>query len=214
MRTQTRHSLRLTLLAILALAPFAVVSPAQAGDEDAAPDFVPGRALVRFRRGASPASEAAALQAHGARVEEVLPELGIVVLALPPQASPRAFAHAFAGLPSVEFAEPDWLYAAEDVTPNDDSYGKQWHLPKIACPQAAASTTGDASVVIAILDTGVDGAHADLASKMVAGWNFYDGNSDTADVHGHGTAVAGSAAAATDNAMGVAGVAWNCKLMP
>jgi subtilisin family serine protease len=73
---------------------------------------------------------------------------------------------------------------------------------------------GSSAVVIGIIDSGVDSAHPDLAGKLVAGWNFYDNNSNTSDVYGHGTAVAGTAAAAANNNIGVAGVAWGCKIMP
>jgi len=69
-------------------------------------------------------------------------------------------------------------------------------------------------VTIAILDTGVDGTHEDLISQMVPGWNIYNNNSDTHDVHGHGTAVAGTAAASGNNGVGVASVCWGCRIMP
>ena len=68
--------------------------------------------------------------------------------------------------------------------------------------------------MIAILDSGVDGTHPDLASKMVAGWNVYNHNSDASDISGHGTKVAGTASAASNNSNGVASVAWGCKIMP
>ena len=67
---------------------------------------------------------------------------------------------------------------------------------------------------MAIVDTGVDSTHEDLAGKMVAGWNVYDNNSNTSDVFGHGTKVAGTAAASSNNFIGVAAVAWQCKIMP
>jgi thermitase len=84
-------------------------------------------------------------------------------------------------------------------TTNDPSLASQWHLTKIGV-QAAWDTSTGSEVIIAILDTGVDGSHPDLAAQMIPGWNVYDNNSDTSDVHGHGTAVAGTAAAAGNNA--------------
>ena len=69
--------------------------------------------------------------------------------------------------------------------------------PDLRPPRPGPARREAASVVIAIIDTGVDGTHPDLASKMVAGWNIYGKNSDTSDVYGHGTEVAGTAAAAT-----------------
>jgi subtilisin family serine protease len=101
------------------------------------------------------------------------------------------------------------------MTPNDPWYTNwEGHLRRIQAPSAWSTTTGSNSIVIAILDTGVDGTHEDLSSKMVAGWNTYNNNSDSRDIGGHGTAVAGTAAAASNNTMGVASVCWGCKIMP
>lgn len=69
-------------------------------------------------------------------------------------------------------------------------------------------------MTIAILDSGVDPAHPDLADRLVPGYNFWENNTDTNDVYGHGTKVAGAAAAAGNNALGVAGVAWDAQIMP
>jgi subtilisin family serine protease len=75
-------------------------------------------------------------------------------------------------------------------------------------------STGSPNIIIAILDTGVDGTHPDLSANMVPGWNIFDNTADTSDVKGHGTMVAGTAAAASNNSTGVAAVAWNCRIMP
>lgn len=87
-------------------------------------------------------------------------------------------------------------------------------MPKISGPGAWDISQGLSSVIIAILDSGVDCAHPDLGAKCTAGWNFYNNNSDTSDVYGHGTKVAGSATALSNNATGVASVAWQNLLMP
>ncbi|PWK13437.1 S8 family peptidase [Tumebacillus permanentifrigoris] len=113
----------------------------------------------------------------------------------------------------VEAVEADAYYTI-DQTPNDPSYGSQWHLPKIQAPQAWDITTGSTSRTVAIIDTGVDLNHLDLASKIVAGYDFVNNDTVAQDDHGHGTHCAGIAAALSNNATNTAGVDWNAKVMP
>jgi thermitase len=116
--------------------------------------------------------------------------------------------------PDVELAQPDYVRTI-DATPNDPSYGSQWHLPNVQAPQAWDITKGSTSRTIAIVDTGVDLNHADLqGGKLVAGYDFVNGDSVPQDDHGHGTHCAGIAAANTNNATNVAGLDWNAKIMP
>lgn len=116
-----------------------------------------------------------------------------------------------------EYAVPNWVcYPLE--TPNDPQYGSQWHHPQINSPEAWDITTGDASVILAFTDTGIYKGHSDLAGKIVNGYDAYnniseDDGGSVDDIHGHGTHVAGCAAAITDNANGVAGVNWNAQIM-
>jgi thermitase len=112
----------------------------------------------------------------------------------------------------VRFAELDCI-AKPALTPNDPYFSIAWHLSKIGAPGAWDLSIGT-GVTVAILDTGVDSAHADLSARMAPGWNFYDNNADTSDVHGHGTGVAGAAAATLNNGAGVASVAGGANIMP
>jgi len=95
----------------------------------------------------------------------------------------------------------------------DPAFGNSWALPKIQALTAWDIATGD-GVTIAILDSGVDSTHPDLAANMLPGWNAYDNNTDTSDVYGHGTKVAGTAAAVANNGAGSSGVAWNARILP
>jgi len=179
-----------------------------------APTRVPGRLLVKFRAGTSPDSARGVLAAFRVREDREIPQTGVKVLSLPPNASETALESAFRGRSEVEFAEVDRILPPDSVTPNDPLYSGQWHLPRVAAPDAWSVTAGTSGITIAILDTGVDGSHPDLVSKMVPGWNIYDNNSDTRDVYGHGTKVAGTAAAFGNNGTGVASLAWYCLIMP
>src|SRR5439155_17052846 len=93
-------------------------------------------------------------------------------------------------------------------TPNDPAYSQQqWSLPKIAWDQAYGIVPILGSATIAVLDTGIATSHPDLAAVMSGGISETGGNSTT-DPNGHGTALAGIAAAAVNNATGIAGVAY------
>ena len=98
--------------------------------------------------------------------------------------------------------------------PNDPYFARyQWDLPVIGLEAGWARTTGVAAVVVAILDTGL-AAHPDLAARIVSPFDALTGGLNPTDGHGHGTHVAGTIAAATDNAAGVAGIAPGISLMP
>ena len=209
MRNCNRRSFGGWVLA-LALSVGVVSSPGWAQ----APSYVRGRLLVKFREGVDSNKAHGVLAAFQAQDDGEIPGTGVKVLSLPPNASEKALERAFRNRAEVEFAEVDSIVAPDGVTPDDPLYPSQWHLSRIAAPDAWSTTTGSSGIIVAILDTGVDGSHPDLAPKMVSGWNVYDNNANTADVYGHGTKVAGTAAAAGNNGTGVASVAWNCLIMP
>jgi subtilisin family serine protease len=114
--------------------------------------------------------------------------------------------------PAVAVVEADVPVRA-DLTAIDPAYPLQHGVREIRANLAWDNTTGTKSVIIAIVDTGVDAANPDLAGKLVPGHDFVQGDADPADDHGHGTAVAG-VAAASSNAYAIAGVCWQCRIMP
>lgn len=175
--------------------------------------YVRQRVLLKFNRGTPEHVAQAALAQLGVREQGQIPRIGVRVLHLPTGKRVEDVVRALRNRKDVQFAEPDWVLPPE-TTPNDPLFPNQWHLNKIATPSAWSSVLGSPAVIVAILDTGCDPNHPDLAPKYVSGWNFYDNNADWSDVHGHGTAVAGTAAAVTNNAQGVAGVAWDCRILP
>ena len=101
------------------------------------------------------------------------------------------------------------------VEPGDNDYAKQWPLEIVDAPNGWAISTGE-EIVIAVIDTGVDLDHPDLEGKLLVdlGKSFIDQAPTPDDDHGHGTHVAGIAAAATDNSLGIAGVGWDASILP
>ncbi len=138
--------------------------------------------------------------------------------------------------PLVRYAEPN-LIAQASFVPNDPDYSRQWHYPLLGLPQAWDLNTGRRSdglpAIVAVLDSGIRLDHPDLQGQLVAGYDFvsdplqsHDGDgidpdpSDPGDPNDpdgsvfHGTHVAGTVGAATNNGIGVAGVAFNARIMP
>ncbi|HEY3314982.1 MAG TPA: S8 family serine peptidase [Bacillota bacterium] len=193
---------------------------------------VPGQVLVKFYPEATNFHMNTAHRSVGAKVMGRLDKVGTQVVSVP-CGQERRYVGLYARRKVVCFAEPNYLVHAL-YTPNDpylvgtyesshDGAMAQYWLPKIAALEAwdgvKSLTNGP---ILAIVDTGIDYNHPDLASKMVRdasgkviGHNFIDGTDDALDDNGHGTHCAGIAAAATDNAVGVAGVSFNAvRLMP
>jgi len=108
----------------------------------------------------------------------------------------------------VRFAGVNRLMKWLDITPNDPRYGEQWHLRLLRMPQAWEVEKGKDTVTVAVLDSGVDADHPDLASRLLPGRNTDLDNTDLTDNAPHGTHVIGIIAAATNNNLGVAGVTF------
>jgi subtilisin family serine protease len=111
------------------------------------------------------------------------------------------------------YVEHDRVARAGQI-PNDPYFTLQWHLRTIEAAGAWDVSEGSAEVPIAIIDSGVDATHVELASKVLPGWDFICDEPAASDHLGHGTSVAGVAAASTFNAAGVAGVAPRNPILP
>lgn len=172
------------------------------------------RLLVKPHPGVSDSDFRTSIDDNGGTVvdEDMISSLGVYVAEFDVPDTKGTLIAALRSHRHFKFAEPD-TYMASDLTPDDPSYASQTNLTQINVAAAWDISTG-AGVIIGICDSGVDGTHPDLADNMVAGYNFYDGNTTTTDVRGHGTAVAGVAAAALNNTTGMAGVAGDAQIMP
>lgn len=175
-------------------------------------EWVKGRVLVQARAGLSEAELDKIVKPHGGKLRRI-GKSDLFIVDLPGNASETAVQAQLAHNPHLKFAELDGLLRRPAMVSNDPYLGSEWHLNKIGAPSAWDTAQGN-GVTIAVLDTGVDASHPDLAPRLVAGWNFYANSADTSDAYNHGTGVAGAAAAATNNGTGVAGVAGQARIMP
>ncbi|MGE5837882.1 MAG: S8 family peptidase, partial [Acidobacteriota bacterium] len=213
--------------------------------DQAVPNAVPGEIIVRFNRAANQSMRDAVLASRGARVLKRFDTLDINRVRIAPGQSIAAAVAQFRSRPEVVAVQPNFIRRVIAPAPPNDPFwvaGLLWGMEKI---QAGATwngfTSGDPSIVIADIDTGVDYTHPDLAANMWHNPGELPGNGvdddlngyvddvygidvinadetsggpeDPMDDQGHGTHVAGTIAGVGNNSNGVAGVAWNSKIL-
>jgi len=207
------------------------IGPARASAPSTA-SYVPGQVMVKFRDSISPVFQKIILRAYGSKIIRTLSGQGRYQMGVPAGYSVEETVSALNQNPLVEYAEPNYLVRAS-VTPNDPLFNKQYALynaggtlllpgspigkqgADIKATAGWEESKGSAQYLIAILDTGIDLLHPDLKGKCFSnGKDFVNDDQDASDDNGHGTVVAGIAGAETNNSEGIAGVAWNCGLLP
>ena len=211
LKKTTRSSARRTILAISLLISFGAVSAHSLPGAPSQEVFAQDRIVVIPREGLSPESLEHILKPHGGKAYK-LGQSNIHVVSLGRGVSAAAAVAALTANPHIKSAHLDRIVHAGAI-PNDPYYGAAYHLPLIGAPAAWNTTFGE-GVTIAILDSGVDATHPDLQPNLIPGYSLVNGNADTSDVCGHGTAVAGTAAAAINNGVGVSGISGHSKIMP
>ena len=148
------------------------------------------------------------------KIRGPLNKLGWQRLGLPRGLSVNSALSGLRGHASILGVQKSYVYRKEDV-PNDPLFGNQYGARLMQLPLAwTLAPEAGAGTVIAIIDTGVQVTHPDLRDHIVPGYDFVQGDNDPSDADGHGTHVAGIAAAAGNNGIGIAGNAYNASIMP
>lgn len=193
------------------------------------------RIFVKFNALSSSSQESAALAAVGGSVTTVYPD-GLDLIRLSGVVGANAAIKQLSRQSIVVYAEADATIRAEAVPvyPDEPAFPYQWALNNINnvdidAPQAWSITTGNPAIIVAVLDSGLDLSNPDFSGHLwtnptddaaegypgdVHGWNFVGNNNNVADDNGHGTHVTSLLAAAGNNGVGVAGVAWNVQILP
>ena len=198
-------------------------------------EYVPGELIVEFKPGVSNEKIASINSRHGTSVKYTSPYAGFKILHIPKGKTVPEMVEKYNRNPNVEYAVVNSI-AHAFMTPNDPLYSYQWHLDDSSSSNPYGGTNGGGiniepawnisdgtGVVIAVLDTGVAYENygfwyrkaPDLANThFVAGYDFVNNDAHPNDDNAHGTHVAGTIAQSTNNNLGVAGVAFNCSIMP
>ncbi len=209
-----------------------------------APKYVPGEILVKFKPTLSSRAKTDVRNQLSSSLIEDFKRISVQHIKIKDgQAVEEAIAN-FRSFSNVEYAEPNYIMSTRGTTPNDTNFSKQWGLNNtgqtvngttgtpdadIDAPEAWDVTTGSSSVIVAVIDSGVDYNHPDLSANIwrhigetagngidddgngftddTRGWDFVDSDNDPMDVVGHGTHVAGIIGAVGNNSTGVTGVA-------
>jgi subtilisin family serine protease len=235
----------------LAILTAAVILPAYAfGSPDGQRRYRPGELLVRYRTTTQPAYRAALERSARVRASATIGRSRIARVILDADTTVAQAQALYEADPNVEFVEPNYLLHAQTL-PDDTDFSRQWALyntgqvvsgyvgtagADMDAPSAWNISTGRSDVVVAVVDTGCDLNHPDLAANIwsnpgeipgngidddgngyiddIHGWDFVDTDNLPQDATGHGSHMAGIIAAVGDNGRGIAGVAWQVRIMP
>ena len=167
--------------------------------------------VVGFDDAVTPASQIARLRAAGADVDTALPRLDVVTVDVA-RADIAKLRERLAALGGVDYVARDGRVSASWV-PNDPDLSQQWALATIGTASAWDTVRAAGAPVVAVVDSGVDYTHVDLAGQVILGLDYVDDDPDPMDVNGHGTHVSGIVAAVADNSRGIAGVAPGARIL-
>ncbi len=176
------------------------------------PQYVPDVALIHVANGVTSAEQARLFARVGGHVIRTISELHAVAVKVPHGTLGAALGKLRASGLAASVTRDEVFHVLSMPAPNDANYNLQWGVQKASFPQAWTRTRGRRSVVVAVLDTGVNGDVPDLVGNVKPGIDLT--GTGLTDVDGHGTAVAGIIAAHANNGIGGAGVCSNCMIQP
>ena len=221
-----------------------------AGNARILPSYVPGEVLVKYKPHVSSSHITALHAAKGTKTIKQFHSISVHHIKLPAGTTVGQALEEFRNDPDVEYAEPNYFRYATSRIPDDTDWEELWGLHNTGqfvydrygtadadmdAPEAWDIETGDSSVVIAVIDTGVAYDHDDLSTNIwtnagdpvdgsdndgnghvddVRGWDFVDSDNDPMDPNDHGTHVAGTIGAIGNNTNGITGVCWTASIMP
>lgn len=217
-----------------------------------APEYIPGEVLIKFKPMVKQAAIAELVKQRGLYMINENRRVGIMHMQLPSGTSVEQAVNNYSKRNDVEFVQPNYIGHRTlcATTPNDTSFSSLWGLNNtgqtvngtvgtndadIDAIEAWDTQQGSASIIVAVIDTGIDWDHPDLSANIwsnadeldngsdndgngysgdIRGWDFVNSDNNPIDDHTHGTHVAGIIGATGNNSAGVCGVCWTIKIMP
>ncbi|OYD09607.1 S8 family peptidase [Paludifilum halophilum] len=220
-------------LIFLLVGSFSITSWPPMIAESASPEASEKRLIVKFKAETSENARKSLVRKQGDQIIFESRQLDFLVVEIPKDESLPLAKNQYRSHPDVEYVESDQpgnldfvskasplsshqkdRQAVEAFIPNDPLFSTdQWGPQKIKAPEAWDITIGSSDITIAVVDSGVQADHPDLEGKVIKGYDFVENDWDPQDEYGHGTHIAGIAAAATNNEIGIAGISPNSQIL-
>lgn len=192
--------------------------------------YATNQIIIKYKSGSSPHALKAANKSNALEsLEKNLSGIGVIsqtklftsedvllenyyVLNLPPDSNIFDIYTKLSKFSEIDAITPDYILSVQEV-PNDPAYTTLWGLSEISAPTAWDIKNGNSDVIVGVVDTGVDMNHEDLKGNVIKGLNTVSGSDDPTDDHGHGTHVAGTVGAITNNQIGISSISWGTKIL-
>ena len=172
--------------------------------------------IIHLKSGLSENEAITKVEEMGYKALDFMPELNAILVEIPANGAQVSAMSSANDSSEIKSSQPNHIFTTQEyIVPNDDSFSRQWAASAIKLPQAWHQSTGSRNVRVAVLDTGIDYSHPELADFVdkASSYNFINNNPDAMDYNSHGTHVAGIISARGDNDNGTAGVMWESELM-
>lgn len=216
MKFRKLNAIFMVIVMVFVMSGFIYLGPETKGFEE---EYAEGRIIVQFEKSMPESAKVENIKAIEALRVKRFEKEGLELIKLEKTKDVKGAIEKLKKMKGIEFAEPDYIVRANYI-PDDTYFYLMWGLNNtgnidIDAPEAWDIERGESSVTVAVIDTGVQTNHPDLAGQFVTGYDFYFDDTSVYDGldDDHGTHVAGTIAA-IDNSIGVIGVAPNIKIMP
>lgn len=216
MKFRKLNAIFMVIVMVFVMSGFIYLGPETKGFEE---EYAEGRIIVQFEKSMPESAKVENIKAIEALRVKRFEKEGLELIKLEKTKDVKGAIEKLKKMKGIEFAEPDYIVRANYI-PDDTYFYLMWGLNNtgnidIDAPEAWDIERGENSVTVAVIDTGVQTNHPDLAGQFVTGYDFYFDDTSVYDGldDDHGTHVAGTIAA-IDNSIGVIGVAPNIKIMP